>query len=352
MPSTDHASRVPKRIYGKDLNPADIFLTSKSDLYTFHKILAAYGINNVTSLDFPTTFSTTSRKLIIFTSNQAYFLKEKPLYCCSPDALHLSASFQDYLAKRLDFVPPIVYTLDHKPYFQFGSRTFLLTEFRRGRIFRATLEDVKSAGEALGKLHTVSYEYSTGTTFPKKSSRDDAQTFIQMAAALPGSENDPWKIQVIDNLLDTINNYKINNPGLPYIVNHGDPAPFNLVFSNQGVIAVNDFDNSGNYPRIRDVADGIVTHADGVNYAGTTSSFKTPITEQFSINKAKEYLASYLHYAPAFTQAEKGSLLSEICNRWCELMALGLVRGDFGYYDLVNKLRFPQFTEEHIYDLY
>lgn len=104
-----------------------------------------YGIGSNFSSEFPSTFSTTSRKVIIDDGKHKYFIKEKPKYSCNPYNLSLSAQFQKFLADRTDFVPTIINTKSGSLYLKIGETHFFTTEFKEGRIFNGSIQDTTNA---------------------------------------------------------------------------------------------------------------------------------------------------------------------------------------------------------------
>lgn len=343
------------KVYGNDLTRTDMLLgLGKEDEGFFALIVDNYDIGNVVGLRFPHVVSTTSRKAIVETDRGVFFLKEKPKYCCDPDSLTLTADFQSYLADRSSFVAPVINSKDQQVYTSIGTRIFLLTEFREGRVFRGNMEDVASAGDTLAQIHNLSNRYPHDSRYPEKLSFDESTSFIQMAAGLPNTEQDPFKETVLSRLKEILARNRIDastSSRLLHIICHGDFSPFNMVFgsNSEGIIAVNDFDNCGCHPRIRDLAESMLTFCDAINYAGNTSSYRRPISRRFNLAKAQTLFQAYSNkIEKPLSSEELAALPREMKTLWIELMALGLVRGDFNFYDVLQALKFPDFIDEHI----
>lgn len=334
-------------IYGRDLNSTDLLLL-EANKFLKGIITREYGIDNSFKWSFPPAFSTTSRKSIVDDGGNKYFIKEKPKYCCSSYNLSLCERFQRFLSERTIFVPRIIDTKSGNPYLRVGSTLFLTTEFVEGRIFNGSMQDTEKAGEVLGKIHLLSKEFH----FPnlqKKYSSEDALQFIDMADQLEEARDDKWKESAILALKAIVNKYSGQlDKNVPYIVNHADYAPFNLVYDKSNVAAVNDFDNVDYRPRIRDLAGAIVSFCDGLSYAGTTSSLRKPIPTSLNLEKAKAFIKGYSRNSSALSKEEKADLIGEICIRWAKIMSLGIVRGDFNYYDVLQALPIQAFVEENI----
>lgn len=337
----------PSVVFGRDLNSSDLLLLGSNK--TLKRIFAEeYGINDDFSWTFPVAFSTTSKKVIIDDGKSKYFIKEKPKYCCDPYHLSLAAQFQGFLSDRVDFVPRIIDSKSGSSYLQIGETHFFTTEFREGRMFNGSLQDVENAGISLGIIHLQSQEFDYAN--PRKiSGSEDVLQFIDLADQLEGSEKDQWKPQTILALRGTVNKYSNEiDRDLPYIANHGDYAPFNLVYEEKGVVAVNDFDNVNYRPRIRDLAGAIISFCDGLSYAGATSTLRSPISTSLSLEKVRAFMKGYLTNSPALSAEEKAQLVGEVCMRWTKIMALGIVRGDFNYQDVLQALPFYAFAEKKL----
>ena len=191
--------------------------------------------------------------------------------------------------------------------------------------------------------------------YPKKLSFDESIAFVEMAAGLSGTDEDPYRDYVLNYLKEILTRNKVNtanNSQLVHIIIHGDFSPFNMVFNETGIVAANDFDNCGHHPRIRELGEAIMTFCDGINYAGSTSSYRRPISTRFNIVKAKVFFSAYLaRIEQPLTQEELLTFPSEMKTLWVELMALGLVRGDFNFYDVSQGLGFLNFVDENIKDV-
>lgn len=340
-----------KIIYGRDLNSSDLLLLGVNK--ELKKIMTdEYGIGSEFSWEYPTSFSTTSRKVIINDGTHSYFIKEKPKYCCKPYNLSLAAEFQKFLSEKTDFVPAIIHTSSENPYLKVGETIFFTTEYKSGRMFNASMQDVENAGIALGKIHLASREFVFSDPHNIHAS-EDALEFINIADKLNGAENDKNREVTIKSLRDIVDQYKDQvDDNVEYIVNHGDYAPFNLVYDHSGnTVAVNDFDNVNFRPRTRDVAGAILSFCDGLSYAGSTSTLRKPIATTLNVDKTKEFIKGYITNSYAFTDKEKLNLIGETMIRWTKIMALGIMRGDFNYIDVQNALSFKKYIEESLPEL-
>ncbi len=346
--SASKPKEVSTKTYGRDLNSSDLLLL-RVDESLKRVLFDEYGIGNNCTWEYPEAFSTTSRKVIIDDGSKKYFVKEKPKYCCNPYNLSLAAQFQGFLAQQTDFVPKIISTKSGSPYLQLGTTLFFTTEYVEGRMFNGNVKDVENAGSALGKFHHLSQEFSYPDPQNLRASGDTLQ-FVDLADQLSGAQNDSWKNVTISALRDIVDKHKDGlDQNVEYIVNHGDYAPFNLVYSDTGtVVAINDFDNVNYRPRTRDIAGAVLSFCDGLSYAGATSSLRKPIATTLNIDKVKAFMSGYSENSKPLTIEERDNLVGETCIRWVKIMALGIVRGDFNYEDVFNALSFVDFIEEEL----
>ncbi len=196
------------------------------------------------------------------------------------------------------------------------------------------------------------HNHSQKFEFPglqKRNATEDVLPFIDIAEGLKGADHYRWKEEAILALRTTVDKYGGQlDQDVPYVVNHGDYAPFNLVYDETGVTALNDFDNVEYRTRVRDLAGAIVSFCDGLSYAGATSTLRRPIATSFDPEKARIFVKGYLEAAPPLSDEEKADLVGEINVRWSKIMALGIMRGDFNYHDVLEALPFQAFVEQNI----
>lgn len=335
-------------VYGRDLNTSDLLLLVTNQ--SLREIIKnEYGLGTELSWEYPTAISTTSKKVILYDGKQQYFVKVKPKYCCNPYNLALSAQFQEFLALKTNFVPPIVRTKSDDPYLRVGETILFATEYRKGRLFNSSFKDNEYAGLVLGEIHRLSEEFHI--PHPRNlTAWVDTLQFVNLANQLKGAENAPGRTKVISFFRQAINKYRAQLSQDPkYVANHGDYAPFNLVYDLKGnIIAVNDFDNVNFRPRIRDLAGAIISFCDGLCYAGATSSLRKPIASSLNLDKVSVFIKGYKVTALPLAEREKVDLIAEACIRWIKIMALGIVRGDFNYEDVLQAHTFTEFIEKHL----
>lgn len=345
FPSTSENDEKP----GNTLVSSDILIfenVHRRNIF-LKKLKKAYGIEFKEDFGTPQNPSFTSRKAILFgLAGEKYFLKMKPDYSLSEPQKTASALMQDFLSKRLSYVPRIIKTKDGSSFYvKIGGKTFFLTPYIEGNYFFGTPEQSFACARALGEIHRslLDFSFPEGESTPLDSTEETLK-FIKMVAEL-SFNNQELKRDVLQKMRKLCDKFASTNQGkISWL--HGDFSPYNMVFGNQGdVRAVNDFDNVAFGLLARDIGECLLTHC-GVNYAANTSSLKPPIRIIFDFNRMKEMLKIYLTYNP-LNKNDFIDLPNQIVLVWLELLSLGLLRGDFLLNDVLIALSHCQ----EIYEL-
>ena len=184
---------------------------------------------------------------------------------------------------------------------------------------------------ALGELGNCSEKY-INKKFKKKyhskyiiDSQNEPHKFLSMYEKYCG-EKKPHLRTFLTSSIKYITN-KIKNQGDIGHLIHSDPSPFNMVFDQNRVTGLFDFDNIGIGKIERDAAIGLVTTS-CINYLGTTSTLSQVIQNSINTDSARHYFAGYKR-KKEITNKLKYNIAKEAVFHWLELMMLGLVRGDF-----------------------
>jgi Ser/Thr protein kinase RdoA (MazF antagonist) len=243
---------------------------------------------------------------------------------------------QHSLSRFLPYIPRIIFTKEGSPYAQIGEDFFLLTKYVEGDFFIEKLEQSVNCASALGEMHKTALE-----KLPSQSdfidSTEETLRFIDMAEGLNFPSLD-LKRSILNKMRESAAKYKATNIGKKGWL-HGDFSPFNMVFKGDQLIAVNDFDNVAFGVLARDLAECLLTHT-GINYAGTTSSLRTPIRRTIDSSRMKAMYIAYLEKNP-ISSSELVDLPNQMVLIWLELMVLGLLRGDFSLRDVEMALSHP-----------
>lgn len=328
---------------GKPLELSDILFLDKHERESFLPILEdLYGLKFKDGIEFSSSLSLTSRKCLIYdTNNNKYFLKRKPEYSLEEPLKSRSVILQKFLSDSTNFVPKVIYTKNNEPYAVINKNHYLLTPFIEGGIFSGNIEQCLDGASKLGVMHRLGFE-----NLPKQAEFTDsttsALTFLGYARNLH-FENEDLKNETLDKIEAKMHFYSSHNKGLLSWI-HSDFAPFNLVYTSNIVVAVNDFDNATYGNISKDLAECLISFCD-INYAGTTSSLNKVIREKVDNESMVKLFRSYLN-SSRFGYSELHDLPNEMSIMWLKLMVLGLLRGDFTLDNLKNTLSHADLLNE------
>lgn len=127
---------------------------------------------------------------------------------------------------------------------------------------------------------------------------------------------------------------------------HGDYNPWNLVFDNDSVIGILDFDNSIIDNPVHDIAEAIVNmsfmkyKSQRMIYQGVPTGFDKSLFMLFLLN--------YEKYNKNIIRQVKSYLKESILTIIIELFTLGLVRGDYGYRDIQSLIEVIESSDESV----
>ncbi len=347
--------KTPKRIYGSDLNDSDLLLNYVEDKETLDNILASFGIYSYKKISkYPVHYSATCKKAIVGTKDGLYFLKEKAKYSDDDRKVDFCAKYQDYLSNRLRQVPTLLKTGDGNPYVRYGNRVYILSSYISGSCFMGKERQLESAAYHLAKIHNLSFGFikavnSVGKATNKINSVASSRRFIQLADNLTSTSKSKIKQLAISNLDTHLRSMEDRpQPGVSTAI-HGDYIPSNLLFSPASgeVVGIFDFDNCGIGYIEKDVAESLMSFCSGLNYKGSSSNLAAPISRKIDNAQALSFLSSYCRNAE-FVTLDKNFIdrvIDEIMVQWPGIMCLGIVRGDFGYLDILSALDFISNTE-------
>jgi thiamine kinase-like enzyme len=322
-------------IVSKKLEVSDELIRNLDQLNILkHNIKKFYNIE-FSRYFFPNSYSFTAKKVIIqnLKDKKFYFLKCKPQYASDCNSLRISALFQNEVNKSLGLAPSIINTLSGNNFAFWNESYFFLTEFIAGKEYTADMLQARNVVICLAQIHKLGLTIKHDFTCPP----------IQLHNTNLGLEQSVLKLnfkndnlaQNVFYLLKKLNiENKLSNPSCIGLI-HGDPAPFNIVFSDNNQVQVfNDFDNCCFGEIIQDLAACILSFS-GINYYANTSSLNIPIQTKLNIDMAHLMLKDYI----SENQDIKNDLRllgNALILSWVELMYLGMLRGDFEPKDILN----------------
>ena len=330
-------AREEKVRIGNNLESSDVLgFRSYEALKEFVALVSEYyGRRLIASNSFePSSFSHTSRKLILDGSDGShYFLKQKPFYCKSEEALADFAYIQSRAARALDFVPPLIPGAEGY-FLKLGSEYYFLTPLIEGRGFSGKLAESRSSSEALARFHTAMRDIGEGDP-QRLSSRNmlrpavEALKFVSLAKGQKG--RDTHQISQLEHIERAIRGLEGDYAASAgeqrsRMWVHGDPGPFNFLFQESRVVGLNDLDNICVSSAERDLAILLLTQT-AIQYGGGTSSLSASVLTKGDTKRRAVMRREYSKHAGSI-EIDDRSLAFHLQMHWLELMALGIVRGD------------------------
>lgn len=321
---------------GNNLELVDFLVQGNKErrdfLQAFSKIYAIAFQDKVDPV--PAVISFTSRKGILYgLDGKAYFAKQKPPYSLQGQRLFNAAQMQIALSECLPYVPPIIKTRKGQPYACLHKATYFLTPYIPGDYYIGRREQSFSAAYILGEIHATALRLLPPAPVATDSI-EETFNLIKLAAQLDFPNKELHKA-LMDQMKEILHSIRHQNTSINGWL-HGDFAPFNIVFHRDATIAVNDFDNVTYGPLCRDVAECVLTHC-GIHYAGATSSMRPPILTTLDTDRAKGMISAYLQ-SSGLPLKELSDIPYQVIYVWFELIAVGLLRGDFSLEDVDKAL--------------
>ncbi len=332
MKDRNQKSKKGQSKSGKPLEKADTLFIDKHERDTFLPLLRyLYGIEFQDKIEFVSSLSLTSRKCLIFDNEGVkYFLKRKPEYSLQEPLRTRAIRLQSLLATKVPFIPQIIFTkTDNQPLGVINSSHYLLTKYVDGQIFGGRIEQSITGASKLGLMHKIANQNLAEESSPVDSN-ESVKTFIGYAEKMSFSDA-KLQNEVLDKIRKKVQTLKSENKGKMSWI-HSDFAPFNLVFSGDEVVAVNDFDNATFGNISKDVAECIISFAD-INYNGATSFLNKVIRTSIDERSMARLLEAYMNTSES-SISDLTDLPNEMSLMWLKLMVLGLLRGDFALEDV------------------
>lgn len=319
-----------------NLNEHDLIFFKSSGFGGFKEFLEEkYGFK-IFSTEYPPYISFTSKKAILHTNLGSFFLKEKPEYSTNKLSLEKSYRFQDFASSKLSIVPKIRLTEDKKCYVDWKGRLYFLADYKKGRVFNGTINDVKSMLVALRKLQKVGEDFIKNKGVPigvlKKIESYEVAELTPLIVKFVQSKKESIIYGRIIKCLSGLRDEYINQPKINYIMAHSDFIVFNLVFYDSRVVAINDFDNAKVLPKCHDLAEFLVS-ATLLNYIGAVTNMKLPVLLEPQKDKFELILQTYkVDFSLSINDFRLLASVAEIV--WLWTLCLSVLKGDYKISDL------------------
>lgn len=282
--------------------------------------------------------SETARKAVVKQDNDRFLVKEFPWYVNQEELVEFIATLQYELAKTGVPVPDVLLSTSRHIYIQIEDNFYYVQEFVSGD--SNSVDHLhRKAGKTLAKLHNCARNIEELSQFSgyRESIISGAQGIGDVLEGVIEEnverlESDELKSinlfiaesrERLSALEDELS--KFNDHRIPI---HGDFNPTNIVTADNEIKAVVDFDNACFGRPERDIAEGIVTFSQ-VSYKPNTAILRE-IDKEVQVDEIQNFIDGYLSAVPP-DQIYVELIPPAIEAVLYELIALGIVRGDFPF---------------------
>lgn len=318
------------------------------------KILSSYGIKEWSVLPF---FSlnkivldlnqrtNTSRKVLIKSGKNIYFLKEVPWYCSNKNFVEGQLDFIEFLRARKMPVLEIIKNKKKRPFVSLRNKYYILSKFVEGYSWHRDPKEAYNAGYILGRFHNFSLKYLKANKKRLAKFNEDvfnlAKKFLNLVNRYL-SNSFPQKnlkkyLDFSHKLLSKVHSSATRKGyyNLKVVV-HGDYNPFNMVFSkDKKVLLITDFDNFSVDNPSHDIAEGLVRFS-YLKYGKVTSNY-VDIPIKYNKEQARAFIKGYKKSNKSMFLLVKSYLIEVCVSLAIEFSALGILCGFYGE-DKINLL--------------
>jgi Ser/Thr protein kinase RdoA (MazF antagonist) len=228
-------------------------------------VLSNFEIGTVESVvEFPRG-SRKAPKLLIVSEQGKFLLKRRARGRDDPFKVAFTHSLQLYLAAKQFPLPHLIGTKkDNNSMLQWRNGVYELFEYIPGQAFPQTLEATFDAGRVLGLFHKLLEDFKSEWQPPSGSYHAAGaveQGLRSIANNIPATDENASLQQVLSFLSTSYRKgaEKVQSMGIdnwPKQIVHADWHPGNMLFRDNHVVAVLDYDSGRLLPRIIDIANG------------------------------------------------------------------------------------------------
>jgi Ser/Thr protein kinase RdoA (MazF antagonist) len=204
-------------------------------------------------------------KLLIVSEQGKYLLKRRARGKDDPYKVAFAHALQLYLANKQFPLPHLLGTRkDNNSMLQWRNSVYELFEYIPGQPYPQTLESTFDSGRVLSLYHKLLQDFKSqwqpsGGSYHMAPSVEGGLRAIPAALQSGGGDADVMK--VLDYLLESYRHAAetCEHLGLdtwPKQIVHADWHPGNMLFRDNRVVAVIDYDSARNLPRVIDIANG------------------------------------------------------------------------------------------------
>lgn len=234
-------------------------------------VLSHYRIGLIDTIKQFKRGSRKAPKLVIRSDQGLYLLKRRAHGRDDPFKVAFTHGIQLRLAERGYPLPKLIGTRrENNSMVQYLGQVYELFEFVRGVGYDRSVQETKDAGAALARFHTLLADHEPHYT-PPKGTYHAAPVVYSSLQVLPGAllkpaEGEPTvDAEQAQQIADELGRHyreaadradDLDVTGLAVQVGHSDWHPGNMLFDQQKVVAVIDYDAARLLPRVIDVANG------------------------------------------------------------------------------------------------
>jgi Ser/Thr protein kinase RdoA (MazF antagonist) len=224
-------------------------------------VMSHFDIGVIDSIvDYPRG-SRKAPKLLLVSEQGKFLLKRRARGKDDPYKVAFSHALQLYLASKQFPLPHLVGTKkDNNSMLQWRNAVYELFEYIPGQGYPQTLEATFDSGRVLSLYHKLLGDFQSEWK-PSGGSYHQAAAVEQGLRAIPSQVGDSDARQVLEFLRESYRHaaQMVESLGLdrwPKQIVHADWHPGNMLFRDNHVVAVIDYDSARLLPRIIDVANG------------------------------------------------------------------------------------------------
>jgi Ser/Thr protein kinase RdoA (MazF antagonist) len=234
-------------------------------------VLSHYDVGVIESAKEYPRGSRRAPKLLLRSPRGRYLLKRRASGKDDPFKVAFAHALVGHLREKGFPVPALIGTRDeHNSLLQLGGHVYELFEYVDGSRYDNSLEQTTFAGRTLAQYHTAVEDFETEWT-PPAGSYHDADAVRTGLNAIPTTAashdsvigHEAELLQITQELYELYDSAakRVDEHGFreyPVTIIHGDWHPGNMLFDNERICAVLDFDASRHQPSIVDVAYGML----------------------------------------------------------------------------------------------
>jgi Ser/Thr protein kinase RdoA (MazF antagonist) len=280
-------------------------------------ISVVYGLDEVEELS-PLYGGTANKNFLVKCKSGMYVLRRKNPKYSMPEWVCFEADFLRHLHSEGLPVPVPVKAADGSLWISCENDIYELFTFLEGLPFSGSISQIRSAGRLLGLYHNAAGKYDTKGK--KQLERYDNPVRITAFLEQYISENRAnilsCQLETLNRMLAHANSILGKMPDTVYselqqTVIHGDYHPANLLYRDDCISGLFDFDWASLQPRVRDIADGVLFFAcDRDKPIDSTDIYSLNQSCRFNQGKFEAFMDEYLAASGdcGITAAEAGLL--------------------------------------------